>query len=130
MASDHSSFIYVVDDDAAILHSTRFLLEGEGFSVRAFGSGQDLLDAFPGPEPRCVLLDEVMPDLPGLEVVDRLRDLDARIPVILITGHPDPDIRRRARNARVPLMEKPFAFETLLDMIPPDGRRRACEVRS
>jgi FixJ family two-component response regulator len=130
MASNRKSFIFVVDDDPAILHSTRFLLEGEGFSVRAFRSGLDLLEAFPGPEPRCVLLDQVMPGLPGLEVVGRLRDLDAQIPVILITGHPDPAIRTRARAVGIPLMEKPFVFETLLDMIPPDDRRGDCQARA
>ncbi|WP_442919056.1 hypothetical protein [Methylobacterium sp. XJLW] len=40
--------IYVVDDDAAVLHSTRFLLESEGLRVETFADGPELLAAFPG----------------------------------------------------------------------------------
>ena len=130
MSSYSSSLIYIVDDDPAILHSTRFLLEGEGFSVRSFKNGLDLLEVFPGPEPRCVLLDQVMPGLPGLEVIGRLRDLDAHIPVILITGHPDPGIRRRAQAVGIPLVDKPFVFEALLDMIPPTDSLEKAGVSS
>lgn len=117
MASDRPTLIYVVDDDPAILHSTRFLLEGEGHAVEAFASGLDLLAVFPGPRPNCVLLDQVMPGLDGLAVVGRLRAIDVFVPVILVTGHPDPGIRSKARAAGIPLIEKPFAFEALLGML-------------
>ncbi len=126
MPQGRTSPIYVVDDDPAILHSTRFLLESGGHQVEAFTGGQDLLAAFPGPRPYCVLLDQIMPGLDGLEIVDRLRLLDASVSVILVTGHPDPSIRSRARAVGVPLIEKPFVYETLLGMltaIPDDGER-------
>lgn len=109
--------IYVVDDDPAVLHSTRFLFESEGHRVETFASGFELLSVFPGPCPLCVLLDHVMPGMDGLEVCRRLRDLDARVPVILITGHPNPRIRIRAREAGVPLVDKPLAFEALVDLL-------------
>lgn len=117
MSTELSSLIYVVDDDPAIRHSTRFFLEGEGHAVEAFASGLDFLAAYPGATPDCVLLDQVMPGLDGLEVVRRLRALDPLVPVILITGHPDLDIRTRARVAGVPLIEKPFVSEALLSML-------------
>ncbi|MCF4129879.1 response regulator transcription factor [Methylobacterium sp. SyP6R] len=109
--------IYVVDDDPAILHSTRFLFECEGHRVETFASGPELLSAFPGPCPLCVLLDQVMPGMDGLEVCRRLRLLDAAVPVILITGHPDPRIRARARDAGVPLIDKPLAFEAFVGLL-------------
>ncbi|MEE7501934.1 response regulator transcription factor [Methylobacterium sp. C33D] len=112
-----SNLIYVVDDDPAILHSTRFLLESEGHRVETFASGRELLAAFPGPNPTFVLLDHVMPGMDGLEVCGRLRDLDAGVPVILITGHPDPGIRTRASAAGIPLVEKPLAFDALMGML-------------
>ncbi|SEG53250.1 Response regulator receiver domain-containing protein [Methylobacterium sp. 190mf] len=117
MPLDPSNLIYVVDDDPAVLHSTRFLLESEGHEVETFVSGSELLAAFPGPHPDLVLIDQVMARMDGLEVFTRLRDLDARVPVVLITGHPDPGIRTRARAAGVPVVEKPLAFDALLGML-------------
>jgi CheY-like chemotaxis protein len=70
--TSQASTIYIVDDDPAVLHSTRFLLESEGHPVAAFASGQELLAAFPGPSPALVLLDHLMPDIDGLEVWRRL----------------------------------------------------------
>jgi len=117
MPSELSSPIYVVDDDLAVLHSTRFLLESEGHRVETFVGGPELLAAFPGPAPAFVLLDQVMPGMDGLEVYVRLREIDAVVPVVLITGHPDPRIRTRARAAGVPLVEKPLAFDALLGIL-------------
>ncbi|GJD30934.1 Response regulator protein TodT [Methylobacterium adhaesivum] len=128
MSQDRSAPLFVVvDDDPATLHSTCFLLESRGHRVEAFTDGEDLLASFPGPKPCCVLLDQVMPGLDGLDVAGRLRALDALIPVILITGHPAPGIRRRARAAGVPLIEKPFDYETLLGLLaaPPGSGERA-----
>ena len=117
MPSDLPGPIYVADDDLAVLHSTRFLFESEGHQVETFVGGPELLAAFPGPAPAFVLLDQIMPGMDGLEVYVRLREIDAMVPVVLITGHPDPGIRTRARAAGVPLVEKPLAFDTLVGML-------------
>ncbi|RUP22267.1 response regulator [Methylobacterium sp.] len=107
MRSASSNLISVVDDDPAILPSTRFLPESEDHRVETIADGRELLAAFPGPRPTFVLLDHVMSGMDGLEVCGRLRDLDARVPVILITGHPDPGLRTRASDAGIGGM-KPF----------------------
>ncbi|MCJ2087451.1 response regulator [Methylobacterium sp. E-005] len=109
--------IYVVDDDPAVLHSTRFLIECEGHTVETFTDGSGLLAAFPGPRPAFVLLDHIMTGMDGLEVFGRLRKLDANVPVVLITGHPDPGIRMRARDAGIPLIDKPLVFDALLGLL-------------
>jgi FixJ family two-component response regulator len=127
--SSNASTIFIVDDDPAVLHSTRFLLESEGHPVAAFTSGEALLEAFPGPSPALVLLDQLMPGIDGLEVCSRLRGLDARVPVVLITGHPDPNIRTRAHAAGVPLVEKPLAVDAVLGMLAA-GRQRHADAPS
>lgn len=117
MSSTETNIIYVVDDDPDVLHSTRFLLECEGRAVETFQDGPTLLSAFPGPRPAFVLLDHVMPGMDGLEVAARMRDLDIRVPTVLMTGHPNPAIRRRARAAGIPVVDKPLAFEALQGML-------------
>lgn len=129
MSLDLCLLIYVVDDDPAVLHSTRFLLESEGHQVETFADGAELLAAFPGPSPACVLLDYVMPEMDGLGVFRRLRELDHSVPAVLITGHPDPGIRTRAQTAGVPLFEKPLAFDAFLGMLAV-GRGRTPTVRA
>ncbi|ACA17254.1 response regulator receiver protein [Methylobacterium sp. 4-46] len=109
--------IFIADDDPAVLSSLQFLLESEGYAVAAFGSGAALLSAFPGPAPGCVILDVMMPGLSGLDVLRRLRELDVHAPILLTTGHPDPSIRERAREAGVPLLEKGLSSEALLAVL-------------
>lgn len=77
--------VYIVDDDAAVLSSLRFLFEIEGFRVETFASGEPLL-AGPPPGPRdCLLIDYKLGALDGLELVRRLRALDIATPVLLFT---------------------------------------------
>jgi FixJ family two-component response regulator len=121
MPSASHSLIYIVDDDPAVLHSTRFLIECEGHHVETFAGGSELLAVFPGPKPAFVLLDQVMAGMDGLEVFGRLRRLDAHVPVVLITGHPDPGIRARAREAGIPVVEKPLVFDAFLGLLADDA---------
>ena len=77
--------VYIVDDDPDVLSSLRFLFEIEGFRVKSYSSGTDLLD---GPLPcaeDCLLIDYKLGPVDGLEVVRRLRDLGVTTPVVLIT---------------------------------------------
>ena len=61
-----------------------------------------------------MVLDYVMPGMDGLEVFARLRELAVHAPAVLITGHPDPRIRSRAREVGLPLVEKPITFDTFM----------------
>jgi len=128
MPRDLSNLISPVDDDPAVLHSTRFVLESEGHREETFADGAEWPAAFPGATPDFVLIDHVMPGMDGLGVFGRLRDLPPRVPVVLITGHPDPGIRTRARAAGIPLFEKPLAFDALLDL-PAADRDTGCVAR-
>jgi len=77
--------VYVVDDDPDVLSSLRFLFEIEGFRVKTFSDGAQLL-AGPLPRPEdCVLIDYKLGSLDGLEVVRRLRELKVATPVVLLT---------------------------------------------
>lgn len=109
--------VFVVDDDAAVLGSLRFLLETDGFAVRTFRSGTALLNAgAPGAD--CYVIDYKMPDINGIELAVRLRHSDAGTPVILITGYPDGRISSRAAAAGVKeVILKPLLDENLVKRI-------------
>ncbi|RZN11357.1 two-component system response regulator [Bradyrhizobium genosp. SA-3] len=117
-ASPTKPTVYVVDDDAAVLGSLRFLLETDGFAVRTFRSGTALLHASGAPGTDCYVIDYKMPDINGIELAGRLRQSDSETPVILITGYPDENISARAAAAGVKdVVLKPLLDENLLKRI-------------
>jgi FixJ family two-component response regulator len=65
--------VYVVDDDASLRTTIKQLLEGAGYRVVTYASGQQLLDQRPDESsPGCILLDIQMPGLSGPELQSRL----------------------------------------------------------
>ncbi len=79
--------ILIVDDEADIRTSLSGILEDEGYSLRAVGSGQEALDAVTIKVPNLVLLDIWMEGMDGLEVLSRLKRRVPDLPVIMISGH-------------------------------------------
>ena len=110
--------VFVVDDDAAVLGSLRFLLETDGFAVRTFRSGTALLNIGSTAGPDCYVIDYKMPDINGIELAGRLRKSDRHVPVILITGYPDENISARAATAGIKdVVLKPLLDENLVKCI-------------
>ena len=107
--------ICVVDDDPDVLLSLKFLLETEGFRVRTFPSGQELLESgLPG-QIDCLIIDYKMPNMDGLDLVRQLRARDVRAPVVLITGYPNAGIEAKAAASGVRhVVLKPHIDESLL----------------
>ncbi|MGX1320887.1 two-component system response regulator FixJ [Bradyrhizobium sp. USDA 377] len=118
MASSAKPTVYVVDDDAAVLGSLRFLLETDGFAVRTFRNATALLNAAGAPDADCYVIDYKMPDINGIDLAGRLRKSDSDTPVILITGYPDENISTRAAAAGVKdVVLKPLLDENLVKCI-------------
>jgi two-component system response regulator FixJ len=110
--------IYVVDDDADVLGSLRFLLETDGFDVRTFRNGSALLNAVRSTGVDCFVIDYKMPDMNGIDLARRLRNRDMAAPIILITGYPDENIATRAAAAGVhDVLLKPLLEESLVTRI-------------
>ena len=110
--------VYVVDDDADVLGSLRFLLETDGFNVRTFRNGPALLNALRATGVDCFVIDYKMPDMNGVELATRLRHRDISAPIILITGYPDENISARAAAAGVrDVLLKPHLEESLVTSI-------------
>lgn len=81
--------ILVVDDEPAIVQVIRERLTWEGFVVRAAGSGQAALSAVSEEAPDLLILDLMLPDMDGFEVLRRLRQSGYDLPVIVLTARDD-----------------------------------------
>jgi two-component system, LuxR family, response regulator FixJ len=112
------SAVYVVDDDADVLGSLRFLLETDGFDVRTFRTGAALLGAVHPTGIDCFVIDYKMPDMNGVDLTSRLRNRDIAAPVILITGYPDENISARAEAVGIRhVLLKPLLEDSLVTYI-------------
>lgn len=113
--------IHIIDDDDAVRQSLQFLLECSGYEVRDHASALAFLDALPAggtPAPGCIVTDVRMPDMSGLALVARLKELGIDEPVVVITGHADVPMAIQAMKAGVfDFIEKPFADDHLLSVV-------------
>jgi two-component system response regulator FixJ len=109
--------VIVVDDDAAVRGSLKFALEIEGFAVRAYSQGAEVLDDAALADCACFIIDQKLPGMTGLELVAALRKQRIAAPMILITSHPTIMLQERAARAGVPIVEKPLLGNALLDRV-------------
>ena len=121
--------VLVIDDDPAVRNSLKFALEVEGFAVRVYHAGADLLRESELPADGCLVVDYKLPEMNGLDLLVELRKRKIELPAILITTHPSSEVRRRAALAGVILIEKPLLNDTLFQGIRAaldgDGVRKA-----
>jgi two-component system, LuxR family, response regulator FixJ len=109
--------VIVVDDDLAVRNSLKFSLEIEGLAVRSYATGAELLSAGDLALCSCLVVDQKMPGISGLDLIAQLRERLVAAPAILITSHPSLSVRQRAAKADVPIVEKPLLGNALLDKI-------------
>jgi two-component system, LuxR family, response regulator FixJ len=109
--------VLIIDDDPAVRNSLKFALEVEGFAVRAYHAGADLLREVDFPADGCLVVDYKLPEMNGLDLLVELRKRNVELPAILITTHPSSEVRRRAALAGVMLIEKPLLNDTLFQEI-------------
>lgn len=112
------TYVYVVDDDEAVRDSTRVVLESYGMNVRTFGSASAFLSAMDDNINGCLLLDQHMPEMTGLEMLEVLKVNGKTLPVIMITARSDAGFKDRAlRAGAVALLDKPVADDDLVRAI-------------
>jgi FixJ family two-component response regulator len=112
-----SSLIFVVDDDAAVRSSLKFSLEIDGFAVRTYAGAEELLREGNLMECRCFIVDQDMPRIQGLALIAALRKRGVDTPAVLISSHATPALGLQATVAGVPLVEKPFLGNALIESI-------------
>ena len=113
-----ADLVHVIDDDEAIRESLAFLLGTVGLEARTYDSATVFLSALPSISVGCIITDVRMPDLSGVDLLRRLRELGVRMPVIVITGHGDVQLAVEAmKSGARDFIEKPFRIKYFLDKI-------------
>ncbi len=98
--------VVIVEDDASLLGALTFALRADRYDVKGYRNAR--LALAEGRPCDCLVIDQKLPDLDGLTLIDRLRDLGVTAPALLITTNPDEWCRRRAAAAQVKIVEKPL----------------------
>ena len=113
--------IYVVDDEEHITELLAMGLGINGFVVERLSNGRDALDAIARRRPDLVILDVMMPDLMGTEVLKRIRQnegANAHLPVILLTARDETkDKVAGLRLGGDDYVTKPFSIEELIERV-------------
>jgi CheY-like chemotaxis protein len=112
-----STLVLVVDDNEDNLQIMSRILLGRGFEVRTARDGKSALRSLEQQRPDVVLLDIMMPEMDGIEVLDRIRanPQSASLPVILVTGKgQDEDVLAGYKYGADYYITKPFTARQLL----------------
>ena len=112
--------ILVVDDEDDILNSLELVLQEKGYEVLTAGGGQEALTQAQMAKPDLVLLDIMMPQMDGWEVLKLLRvdDETAKVPVAMLSARTDAQDRVQGlQEGAVDYIFKPFSLEDLLNKI-------------
>ena len=109
---------YLVDDDQAVRASVQLLLETEGIEVHSYASADVLLRGAAPDEHSCLIIDVDLPDMSGVDLLDRLRGRGINNPAIMITGGAvGSSLLSVIRRANAMLLQKPFSPSELLSAI-------------
>lgn len=113
-----NSIVYIVDDDQAIRHAMGLLLKSVRREHQVFSSADEFLELYDGNNNGCLILDIRMPGLGGLELQQKLIEMDCSLPIIFITGHGDiPMAVDAMQKGAFDFIQKPFRDQELLDRI-------------
>jgi PAS domain S-box-containing protein len=110
------SLVMLVDDNPRVREVTKILLNSIGFEVLSVGSGREAIQKFDErrTDVRVVLLDAMMPDLSGEQVLRELRKRRADLPVIICSGYSEQEIGRHFSSREMAsFLQKPYPLELL-----------------
>ncbi|MDN5277360.1 MAG: hypothetical protein PWR01_1325 [Clostridiales bacterium] len=106
--------ILVVDDEVKIVEVVKSYLESRGYPVDVAYSGKDALDKFEKVNPCLIILDLMLPDIPGEEICQMIRRR-SRVPIIMLTAKVDEeDILRGLNIGADDYVTKPFSLRQLV----------------
>ncbi len=110
--------ILVVDDEPLMCDSLKQLLSGQGYEVHTATSGKEAQDILSKRQFDLALLDMIMPDTDGHQLMDHVNSLDADTLVIFVTGHASVDSAIGAlKRGAYDYIQKPFEYDEMTNTI-------------
>jgi FixJ family two-component response regulator len=107
-----------VDDDESVRHSLVRLCRSEGFLAESYHSAESFLDTKQTEVIDCLILDYRLPGKNGLELLHEVRAHHKHMPVLMVSGDADEEVRDRAiENGAIACLPKPVASGHLLDIV-------------
>jgi two-component system response regulator FixJ len=124
------SRVHVIDDDQAVRESLTFLLRSAGLAVQTYENAAAFLRDQPKAKSGCVITDVRMPDISGIDLLHRLKELQVALPVIVITGHGDVPLAVEAmKSGALDFLEKPFNDDALLTAVNAAMRHHGADAK-
>jgi two-component system, LuxR family, response regulator FixJ len=118
MDHENTGTVAIIDDDEDVRDVLGVLLETAGYAVQTYRSGAQFLADPEHDEVACLLIDQRMPDMTGLELLLELERRGLTIPALLITGARDADVDREADQlGAMTVMQKPVPPHELLQFV-------------
>jgi two-component system response regulator FixJ len=119
----------VADDDESMREALESLLKSVGFRTAIYASAQEFLNAGECSSLDCLVLDVRMPDMDGLELQQKLIELNNPIPIVFISAHSEKSEKERAiASGAIDFLEKPFSEDSLLGAIEAAIRSKRVET--
>jgi two-component system response regulator FixJ len=110
--------VHVIDDDDSARDSLAFLLDCAELKVQTYPSAIAFLEGIADIAHGCIVTDVRMPEMNGVELVGKLKELGVPDPVIVITGHADVPMAIEAMKKGVSdFIEKPFSDDVILTAV-------------
>jgi FixJ family two-component response regulator len=115
LAMSHRRFVHIVDDEVRIRDSLALLLSTAQIETRSYASAEEYLASARWDEPSCVVLDNQLPGLSGIDLLKRIAEAASDTAVIMITGYADvPTAVAAMRAGAFHFVQKPIDAEALL----------------
>ena len=117
--SNNNHLIYAIDDDLLLGDIFSYVGEATGFDVEIVPSGKVLKNKLRKKRPDLLVMDIVMPNMDGIELINWFAEIQCKLPVVLMSGYDSSYLNAAAKLAAaqkinvVGRLQKPIAIETL-----------------
>jgi FixJ family two-component response regulator len=116
--TDSQLTAFVIDDDSAVLDSVSELLDAAGIQTQGFTSAEQFLHQLTPSMAGCIITDLRMQGMSGTDLLRVLRDVDCRLPVVVVSGHADVPVTVEVmESGAITLLQKPYKADELLEAV-------------